>query len=189
MLFRSLWLALNLQAQSPALMPMPASMTLGPGRFTLDASFRMTVKADAKDTILYAAANRTFQALNRRTGLVFKQQRVTPTDTRTDASLVVNAERKAEPAIGADESYSLFVSPKGITINGLVILSDRPMAWNPEYTNPQGGLPNYFRTNVIGGPGAFMIVAENFGAFTGAILSKLIREIAGEPVDTSLAQR
>ena len=66
----------------------------------------------------------------------------------------------------------------GVTINGLVILSDRPMAWNPEHTNPPGGLPNYFRTNVVGGPGAFVIVAENFESFGQAIVRKLIAEIA-----------
>jgi len=66
----------------------------------------------------------------------------------------------------------------GVTINGLVILSDRPMAWNPEHTNPPGGLPNYFRNNVIGGPGAFVIVAENFDSFGQAIVKKLIAEIA-----------
>ena len=44
---------------------------------------------------------------------------------------------------------------RGITINGLVILSERPLAWNPEHTNPPNGLANYYRTNVIGGPGAF----------------------------------
>lgn len=70
----------------------------------------------------------------------------------------------------------------GVTINGLVILSDRPMAWNPEHTNPPGGLPNYFRTNVIGGPGAFVIVAENFDSFGQAIVKKLIAEIAESPL-------
>ena len=34
---------------------------------------------------------------------------------------------------------------QGVTINGLVILSERPMAWNPEHTNPPGGLANYYR--------------------------------------------
>jgi hypothetical protein len=70
---------------------------------------------------------------------------------------------------------------KGVTINGLVILSDRPLAWNPEHTNPRGGLPNYFRNNVIGGPGAFVIVAENFNSFGQAIVKKLIAEIAETP--------
>jgi hypothetical protein len=68
---------------------------------------------------------------------------------------------------------------KGITINGLVILSDRPLPWNPEHTNPPGGLANYFKQNVIGGPGAFVMVAENFNSFGNAIMNKLIAEIAG----------
>ena len=67
---------------------------------------------------------------------------------------------------------------QGVTINGLVILSDRPMAWNPEHTNPPGGLANYYRNNVIGGPGAFVIVAEDFNSFGQAIVKKLIAEIA-----------
>lgn len=70
---------------------------------------------------------------------------------------------------------------KGVTINGLVILSDRPLAWNPEHTNPPGGLVNYFRDNVIGGPGAFVVAAENFESFGQAIVKKLIAEIAEAP--------
>jgi Protein of unknown function (DUF1194) len=74
---------------------------------------------------------------------------------------------------------------KGVTINGLVILSDRPMAWNPEHTNPPGGLVNYFRDNVIGGPGAFVVAAENFESFGQAIVKKLIAEIAEAPAPAS----
>ena len=70
---------------------------------------------------------------------------------------------------------------QGVTINGLVILSERPMAWNPEHTNPPGGLANYYRNNVIGGPGAFVIVAEDFNSFGQAIVKKLIAEIAELP--------
>ena len=70
---------------------------------------------------------------------------------------------------------------KGITINGLVILSERPIPWNPEHTNPPGGLANYYRNNVIGGPGAFVMVAENFASFGQAIIKKLIAEIAQLP--------
>src|SRR5262245_58680199 len=67
---------------------------------------------------------------------------------------------------------------KGIVINGLVILSDRPVPWNAEHTNPPGGLEKYYQDNVIGGPGAFVLVAENFNAFGRAIIKKLISEIA-----------
>ena len=79
----------------------------------------------------------------------------------------------------------------GVTINGLVILSDRPLPWNPEHTNPPGGLAKYFQDNVIGGPGAFVTVAENFQSFGQALISKLVAEIAEAPADgtTGVAAR
>lgn len=72
-----------------------------------------------------------------------------------------------------DEALAL-----GITINGLVILSERPLAWNPEHTNPPGGLANYYRDNVTGGPGSFVLEAKDFGSFGQAIIKKMIAEIA-----------
>jgi hypothetical protein len=66
----------------------------------------------------------------------------------------------------------------GMTINGLVILSDRPLPWNPEHTNPPGGLANYYRNNVMGGPGSFVMEAKDFNSFGQALISKLIAEIA-----------
>jgi hypothetical protein len=66
----------------------------------------------------------------------------------------------------------------GLTINGLVILSERPLAWNADHTNPPGGLDKYYRDNVIGGPGAFVMVAENFESFGQAIINKMVAEIA-----------
>ncbi|MEP7029782.1 MAG: DUF1194 domain-containing protein [Pseudolabrys sp.] len=66
----------------------------------------------------------------------------------------------------------------GITINGLVILSDRPLPWNPEHTNPPGGLSKYYRDNVTGGPGSFVLEAKDFNSFGQAIVKKMIAEIA-----------
>jgi hypothetical protein len=70
---------------------------------------------------------------------------------------------------------------KGIVVNGLVILSERPVPWNAEHTNPPGGLEKYYQDNVIGGPGAFVLVAENFNSFGRAIIKKMIAEIAFHP--------
>jgi uncharacterized protein DUF1194 len=67
---------------------------------------------------------------------------------------------------------------KGVTINGLVILSERPLSWNAEHTNPPGGLDRYYQDNVVGGAGAFVMVAENFNSFGQAIINKMIAEIA-----------
>ncbi len=67
---------------------------------------------------------------------------------------------------------------RGVTINGLVILSEHPLPWNPEHTNPPGGLAKYYRDNVMGGPGAFVMEAKDFNSFGQAIIGKLIAEIA-----------
>jgi hypothetical protein len=67
---------------------------------------------------------------------------------------------------------------KDVTINGLVILSENPLSWNPEHTNPPGGLDNYYRNNVVGGPGAFVMVAKDFNSFGQAIIGKIIAEVA-----------
>ena len=67
---------------------------------------------------------------------------------------------------------------QGVIINGLVILSENQVPWNAEHTNPPGGLETYYRENVIGGPGAFVMVAEDFRSFGRAIIRKMIAEIA-----------
>jgi len=69
----------------------------------------------------------------------------------------------------------------GVTINGLVILSDVPLPTNPQHTHPPGGLTAYYENNVIGGPGAFVLEAENFESFGQLMISKLIKEIAAVP--------
>jgi hypothetical protein len=66
----------------------------------------------------------------------------------------------------------------GVTVNGLVILTDERFSWSPEHTNPAGGLEKYYRDNVIGGPGAFVLVAKDFNSFGNLLIKKLIAEIA-----------
>jgi len=62
----------------------------------------------------------------------------------------------------------------GVTINGLPIVNDRPT-----FGYRVGDmLEGYYRNSVIGGVGAFLIVAEDFESFGTAIRRKLIQEIA-----------
>ena len=63
---------------------------------------------------------------------------------------------------------------EGVTINGLPIVNDRPTFGRM----PPIPLDEYYRDSVIGGPGAFVIVAEDFQSFGNAVKRKLIREIA-----------
>jgi len=57
-------------------------------------------------------------------------------------------------------------SVAGIGINGLPILALEP------------DLDRYYYDSVIGGPGAFVVAAQNYETFADAILKKLIIEIA-----------
>ncbi len=77
-----------------------------------------------------------------------------------------------DPMQARDEAVKL-----GIRINGLPILTLEP------------DLDVYYRQNVIGGPGAFVIPANNYGQFADAILRKLIAEISQDRPRTKLARR
>lgn len=78
-----------------------------------------------------------------------------------------------EPAAARDIAVA-----QGITINGLVITNQNEMPWMPWHTHPPGGLDTYYRNNVAGGSGAFVLKVENFESFSTAIIDKLVREIA-----------
>lgn len=64
------------------------------------------------------------------------------------------------------------VVDKGIVINGLPIVD--PYGWD-EFAN----LAEYYEGCVIGGPGAFIQVAEGFADFSRAIRRKLVVELSG----------
>ena len=66
----------------------------------------------------------------------------------------------------------------GVTVNGLVILTDERFLLGREHTNPPGGLEKYYRDYVIGGPGAFVLVAKDFNSFGDLLIKKLVAEIA-----------
>lgn len=48
-------------------------------------------------------------------------------------------------------------------------------------------LDAYFRRDVVGGPGAFVVPAADFTSFAEAVRRKLILEIAGTPVPGGVA--
>jgi len=75
---------------------------------------------------------------------------------------------------------------RGIVINGLPILNDRPQPFGMP-TPRQLALDDYYERWVIGGPGSFMVVATDFDDFRRAVLAKLVREIAGRDGPTRLA--
>lgn len=76
---------------------------------------------------------------------------------------------------------------RGIVLNGLAVI-DR----TPQPSSLFAGIPpvdEYYRDEVIGGPGAFLMVAEGYESFAGAVRRKIIREIASLPPSGPLVER
>ncbi len=70
----------------------------------------------------------------------------------------------------------------GITINGLAIINDHPVSYTFAHVQPPGGLGNWYRENVTGGPGSFVVEVHDFTAFGQAMARKLLDEIAALPL-------
>lgn len=63
-----------------------------------------------------------------------------------------------------------FANRIGITINGLAILNEEPR------------LDRYYLAGVVGGPGSFLLTADDFDDFAESMRNKLYFEIVGPPI-------
>jgi len=69
----------------------------------------------------------------------------------------------------------------GAIINGLAIFNKKAAAMGGYlalHTNPPGGIAQYYRDNVTGGSGAFVLQIDDFKSFGEAMMRKLVNEIA-----------
>ncbi len=75
----------------------------------------------------------------------------------------------------------------GITINALPFINDRPIGTydgHMSYANAQWGLQttaDFYRRDIIGGPGSFVIEVHDYAAFGEALKRKLLRELISSP--------
>lgn len=70
---------------------------------------------------------------------------------------------------------------QGVVINGLTIINDHPVSYTFAHVAPPGGLTNWYREHVIGGPGSFVLEVHDFQSFGAAMTRKLVNEIAALP--------
>ncbi|MGH6799166.1 MAG: DUF1194 domain-containing protein, partial [Roseiarcus sp.] len=76
-----------------------------------------------------------------------------------------------------------------VVINGLAIVNEHPAAGFLGHIQPVGGIGEYYRTRVIGGPGSFVLVIDGFDTFARAITRKLAAEIASADSANKVAAR
>jgi hypothetical protein len=67
---------------------------------------------------------------------------------------------------------------QGIVINGLALANESNVPWLQAHTHPPGGLGTYYRQDVTGGEGSFVIEIHSYESFAEAVTRKLIDEIA-----------
>ena len=73
-------IAVNGQQNTLNLMPVPKQLAVMSGKNRISNKFTVAVQGNATDTVLFNAVNRAYQTLNRKTGLTFGQQYITPAD-------------------------------------------------------------------------------------------------------------
>jgi hypothetical protein len=144
-----------------------------------------TVISDAESGALFAeqllSAQRSFRGWTSISGAIDFGVQVFAANPHKGTRRVIDVSgdgvnNSGRPAAAArDDALAL-----GITINGLCIMNDRPTP-GFSFQTPQPPLDQYYRENVVGGPGAFVVVAEDFSTFAYAVLNKLIKEIAEVP--------
>jgi len=141
---------------------------------------------DGEDAAVVAAtiltAPRSFQSRTSISGAIyFAMQRLTAAPEAAERKLIdISGDGTSNSGPPVTDARDQAVA-SGVTINGLAIINTKAGPGFLMHTQPPGGLPEYFRQNVIGGPGAFLLQVENFDTFAEAMTRKLVSEIAGVP--------
>jgi hypothetical protein len=114
-------------------------------------------------------------------------------DTRRVIDVVSDHPRDGGRAVGVrDDAVAA-----GITINALPIVNDRPIGtYDGRMTYSvlswYGGITEFYRRDIIGGPGSFVIEARDYAVFGEALRRKLLRELISDtpsPMRTAAAVR
>ncbi|HYE00232.1 MAG TPA: DUF1194 domain-containing protein [Alphaproteobacteria bacterium] len=154
----------------------------GPGSHHVIVDWRIVrdeASARAFGEALLAAPRRA-QGYNDIAGTIDFSRRLIETNAHEGARKVIDVSGdgpniNGRPVTAARDEAVL----AGITVNALAI--------DPNRRGQQ--LDRYYESEVIGGWGSFVMVAENREAFGRAVLAKLVREIAAAPPPAPRVQR
>lgn len=97
-------------------MPLPHDVKLTQGKFRLASTATVYVSGNGNPRV-YGAASRFLRQVSDRTGLNFMAEGyVTPQDTVKSSPIQILCRRAGKIALGEDESYTLTVTPQGISL-------------------------------------------------------------------------
>jgi hexosaminidase len=106
-------LALSQAGPAVSLMPLPRQLSMGTGELDLDRGFSLQVEADPADQITRSAVDRLLQSLERETGSSIPVEFRLSTSAPASGALSIVVHNSSPMRIGADESYTLTITPEG----------------------------------------------------------------------------
>jgi hypothetical protein len=142
------------------------------------------------DTLL-AAPRAFFGRTSISAALDFAMERLKASGVRAERQIIdVSGDGTNNAGRPLEEARSAALA-RGVTINGLAIINEGAAMFGgfSGHTQPPGGLPHWYRDNVTGGPGSFLLTVEDFESFGEAMTKKLLNEIASMRPPFDLAQR
>jgi hypothetical protein len=134
-----------------------------------------------------AAAPRTSAGNTALAASLRKAAELLSTDEFESARRIIDVASDEDSDQGRSAPIRDAIVASGITINALPFINDRPIGTydgHMSYANAQWGLQttaDFYRRDIIGGPGSFLIEVRDYAAFGEALKRKLLRELISSP--------
>lgn len=103
----------------PTLLPMPASIDLVDGEFTVDESFDVAVAGAGATDRLRRGVQRALRRLSDRSGTFFYPSTFLNLEPRSGAKMSVFSQRAGDLSLGEDESYELSITENAIRLKAI----------------------------------------------------------------------
>ena len=122
-------------------MPVPAGLSVAPGRFMISPDFRLSIYGSFNKRI-YAEASRFIRRMGERTGYFYDRQGyVSAADSFKNDPLVIEIKRAGRLKTGEAEGYSIEVNSKQVKVfaetdlGAIHALESAGRAWHTAYTS------------------------------------------------------
>lgn len=107
--------------QTLNLMPVPRTMEIADGRFSIDSEFEIKIEGNPDDR-LYAEIGRFVQRLSNQSGIFFQKVYYEKGQISQDGQFVIKVDRPGKLVLGENESYELSVEPHRIQLTAITDL-------------------------------------------------------------------
>lgn len=161
----------------------------GPGEFTVVRGWDILTSPASAQSFggAIAATPRTSAGDTALAASLHKAAELLSTDELGSARRIIDVASDEDADQGRSAPVRDAIVASGITINALPFINDRPIGTydgHMSYSNAQWGLQStadFYRRDIIGGPGSFLIEVHDYATFGEALKRKLLRELISSP--------